>query len=248
MTAPGARLAGKLALITGASRGIGRAVAERFAAEGAHVILVARTSGGLEEADDAIKARGGQATLVPLDLTDFDAIDRMGQALFDRWKKLDIVVGNAGILGELTPMAHLEPKIWSRVLDVNLTANWRLIRSLDPLLRAGPAGRAMFVTSGITRHVVPYWAAYAVTKAALEKMVLTYAAETANSNLRVNLINPGPARTAMRRAAFPGEDPQSIADPAELTEAFVMLAEEKCTLHGQWVAADQWAAPAGQRH
>lgn len=247
MAAPGARLAGRLALITGASRGIGRAVAERFAAEGAHVVLVARTVGGLEEADDAIKAIGGEATLVPLDLTDFDAIDRLGQALFDRWKRLDIVVGNAGILGELTPMAHLEPKMWSRTLDINLTANWRLLRSMDPLLRAAPAGRAMFVTSGITRHVVPYWAAYAVTKAALEKMVLTYAAETASTNLRVNLINPGPARTALRAAAFPGEDPKSVPAPAELTEAFVALAEEKCTLHGQFVAADQWVAP-GKRH
>jgi NAD(P)-dependent dehydrogenase (short-subunit alcohol dehydrogenase family) len=242
---PVGKLAGKLALVTGASRGLGRAVAQRFAAEGAHVIAVARTVGGLEELDDAIKAdaaahnSGGTATLVPLDLTDFDAIDRMGQALHDRFGRLDVLVGNAASLGVLSPLTHLDPPVWQDTIDLNLTANWRLLRSMDPLLRAAPAGRAIFVTSGITQHPRAFWGPYAISKAALEAMVRIYADEIAHTQVRANLINPGPMRTAMRAKAFPGEKPESVRDPAQLTDAFVSLAQESCSLNGQWVAADE---------
>jgi len=234
------RLAGKLALVTGASRGIGAAVARRFAAEGAHVIAVARTIGGLEELDDAIKAAGGSATLVPLDLTEFDAIDRMGHALYERFGKLDVLVGNAGLLGTLSPVGHIEPKVFERVLAVNVTANWRLIRALDPLLRRADAGRAIFVTSGVTRRPAPYWGAYAATKAALETLVQIYAAEVAHTAVKANLINPGPTRTRMRADAFPGENPETLPTPDAIAAAFVPLAQESCTVHGEWIAADEW--------
>lgn len=236
MTAQG-RLAGRVALITGASRGIGAAVARRFAAEGAHVVLVARTVGGLEELDDGIRTAGGSATLVPMDLRDCDAIDRLGAALFERYKRLDILVGNAGLLGTLTPIAQVKPAEWAEVLDVNVTANWRLIRSMDPLLRAADAGRAMFVTSTVGHAVRAYWASYAVSKAALEMMVGVYAAEVQKTNLRVNLINPGAVRTRMRAKAYPGEDPMTLKTPEEITEAFVELAEPACARHGETVDA-----------
>lgn len=235
------RLAGRIALITGASRGIGAAVARRYAAEGAHVVLVARTVGGLEEVDDAVKAVGGSATLVPMDISAAgDGIDQLGGHLYQRFGRLDILVANAAILGGLTPLSHIDPGQWDRVISTNLTANWRLIRSLDPLLRHAPAGRAIFVTSGVSRRVVPYWGAYAVSKAALDMMVGIYAAEVETTNLRVNLINPGATRTRMRAQAFPGEAPESLVPPDAHTEAFVRLAEESCTLHGQWIAGDEW--------
>ncbi len=236
MTTPG-RLVGRVALITGASRGIGAAVARRFAAEGAHVVLVARTVGGLEELDDSIRAAGGSATLVPMDLRDYDAIDRLGAALFERYQRLDILVGNAGLLGTLTPIAQVKPAEWAEVLDVNVTANWRLIRSMDPLLRAADAGRAMFVTSTVGHAVRAYWASYAVSKAALEMMIGVYAAEVQKTNLRVNLINPGSVRTRMRAQAYPGEDPLTLKTPEEVTEAFVELAEPACARHGETVDA-----------
>jgi NAD(P)-dependent dehydrogenase (short-subunit alcohol dehydrogenase family) len=249
MSNSGGRLAGKLALVTGASRGLGRAVAERFAAEGAHVIAVARTVGGLEELDDAIKAKaktsGGAATLVPLDLTDFDAIDRMGAALWERFKKLDVLVGNAAILGILSPLAHIDQPIWKATIDTNLNANWRLLRTCDALLRAAPAGRAIFVTSGITQRLPAYWGPYAISKAALEAMVKVYAEEVAHTKLRVNLVNPGPMRTAMRSKAFPGEDPASVPAPEDLAGAFVPLTEATCDLNGQWIAADEWLRSQG---
>src|SRR5262249_19425920 len=160
------RLAGRVALVTGASRGLGAAIARRFAAEGAELILLARTVGGLEETDDAVKAAGGHATLVPLDIADFPALDRLGAALHQRHKRLDVLVANAAMLGSLSPLGHISPKEWQKVLDVNLTANWRLIRSLDPLLRASPAGRAIFVTAAAGATPRAYWGAYAVTKAA----------------------------------------------------------------------------------
>jgi len=235
------RLAGRIALITGASRGIGAAVAKRFAAEGAHVVLIARTVGGLEEVDDAVKAVGGTATLVPMDLAAAgDGIDQLGGHLFQRFGRLDILVANAAILGALSPLGHIDPGHWDRVVATNLTANWRLIRSLDPLLRHAPSGRAIFVTSGVARRVVPYWGAYAVSKAALDMMVGIYASEVENSNLRVNLINPGATRTRMRAQAYPGEAPESLVPPEAHTEAFVRLAEASCTLHGQWIAGDEW--------
>ena len=213
-------------------------MAKAFAAEGAHVILVARTIGGLEEVDDTIQAAGGSATLVPLDLTDGTAIDGLAAPIFERWKKLDILVGNAGVLGRLTPMGHFPPDLWDQVMALNVTANWRLIRALDPLLRASDAGRAIFVTSGITQTVRPYWGAYAASKAALEAIVLTYATEVAKTDVRVNLINPGPTRTAMRAQAFPGEKPELLPPPEHVVETFLELASPDFQGNGLWVPAD----------
>ena len=181
---------GRVALVTGASRGIGRAAAKALAATGAHVILVARTVGGLEELDDEIQRAGGTATLVPLDLKDFPALDRLGSSIHERWGKLDAFLGNAGTLGELTPLSNLEPKVFHELIDINVTANWRLIRSLDPLLRASDAGRALFLTSGAARHHTPFWGGYAMSKAALESLVLTYAAECKGTNVRVESAQP----------------------------------------------------------
>src|SRR6266700_1715571 len=203
-------LADRIALVTGASRGIGRATALALARAGAHVVAVARTVGGLEELDDAIRALGGSATLVPLDLKDVPSIARLAAALDERYRRLDVLVGNAGILGPLSPLGHVEPKAWDEVLAVNLTTNWQLIRALDPLLRRSAAGRVVLVTSGIVAHPRAYWGPYAVSKAALDALARTYAAETVNtSGIRVMLVNPGPLRTRMRAAAMPGEDPLS---------------------------------------
>ena len=228
-------LAGRVALITGASRGVGAAVAKRFAAEGAHVILLARTVGGLEEVDDAIKAAGGQATLVPCDLTEFERIDTLGPALLERFDKLDIMVGNAGVLGEMTPLTHYDAKTWHDVFDVNVHANWRLIRTLDPLLRRSDAGRAIMVTSGAAANPRAFWGAYAVTKAALETMVHVWASELADTDVRVNLLNPGATRTGMRAAAFPGEDPATLKTPEDITGAFVELASPDCSRHDELI-------------
>lgn len=210
--------------MTGASRGIGRAAALAYAREGAHVVALARTEGALEELDDEIRAAGGSATLVPVDLTDFEALDRLGAAIHERWGRLDILLGNAGVLGELMPLGHLEPKLWEQVMAVNVTANWRLIRSLDPLLRSAVAGRALFVTSGAAHRCLAYWGPYSTSKAALEALVRTYAAETATTPIRVMLVNPGPLRTAMRRAAMPGEDPETLKTPEDLAPQLVRLA------------------------
>jgi len=235
-TATGGRaLEGRIALITGASRGIGAAVARRFAREGAHLILAARTQGALEELDDEVRAMGGSVTLVPGDLTDFDAIDRMGAAVFERFKRLDILVGNAGALGTLSPLGHIDAKTWDQVMAINLTANWRLIRSFDSLLRLSDAGRAIFVTSGVGARA--YWGAYAVSKAALETLVRIYAAEVAKTNVRVNLLDPGAIRTAMRAQAFPGEDPMTLRPPESITDLFVELARPACTRNGERVEA-----------
>ena len=216
-------LSGRIALVTGASRGLGRAAALALSEAGAHVIAVARTVGGLEELDDAIQAKGGSATLVPLDLKDSAGIDRMGAAIFERWGKLDILLGNAGILGVLTPLTHLAPKVWDDLMAVNLTANWRLIRSLDQLLRLSDAGRALFVTSGAANFNRPFWGGYAVSKAALDALVKTYAAELTGTTVKVNLLNPGPTRTAMRAQAMPGEDPLTLPAPEELGPLIVEM-------------------------
>jgi NAD(P)-dependent dehydrogenase (short-subunit alcohol dehydrogenase family) len=216
-------LSGRIALVTGASRGIGRAAAIALGAAGAHVICVARTVGGLEDTDDAIQKVGGTATLVPLNLKDFAAIDRLGASIFERWKKLDMFLGNAGTLGVLTPLAHLDPKVFQELLDINITANWRLIRSLDPLLRQSDAGRALFLTSGAARKHTPYWGGYAMSKAALESLGLTYAAEIAGTAVKVNLLNPGPMRTLMRAKAMPGEDPSTLKRPEELMPLILEL-------------------------
>ena len=234
--APQSRLAGRIAVITGASRGIGAAVARRFAAEGAHVVLIARTVGGLEEVDDAIREAGGTpATLVPMDLRQFAAIDELGASLYERFGRVDVLVGNAGVLGTLGPTGHIRPDDWAEVMDVNLTANWRLIRSLDPLLRRSDAGRAIFITSGAAAQAIAYWGAYAVSKAALEMLVRTYAAELNKTRARANLIDPGVARTAMRARAFPGEDPESLKPPEAVAGAFVALALPSCSRNGEIV-------------
>jgi NAD(P)-dependent dehydrogenase (short-subunit alcohol dehydrogenase family) len=230
-------LAGKIALITGASRGIGAAVAERFAREGAHVVLAARTVGGLEEVDDTVRTVGDAATLVPVDLRDFIKIDELAAALSNRWGRLDILVGNAAEFGVFSPLGHIDPATWNKVVDLNLTSNWRLIRAMDPLLRAAPAGRAIFVTSGVARGVFPYWGPYAVSKAGLEMLVKIYAGEVAKTRVRANLIDPGIVRTRLRARAFPGEDPAALLSPKSVADAFLALALPECTRNGQVVMA-----------
>ena len=229
-------LAGRVALVTGASRGIGKAAAIALAAAGAHVILLARTVGGLESADDEIQKAGGSATLVPLNLRDFDALDRLGQTIFDRWGRLDAFLGNAGSLGVLTPLAHLEPKMFQELIDVNVTANWRMIRSFDPLLRQSTAGRVLFVTSGAARHHTPFWGGYGMAKVALESLALTYAAECAATNVKVNLLSPGAVRTVMRAKAMPGEDPKVLPPPQALAPLIVELLSPANTKNGELVA------------
>ena len=232
MTAP-RRLADRLALVTGATRGIGRAVALAYAREGAHLILVGRTAGALEEVDDEIRAIGGGATLLTLDLKSHDKIDALGPTIYQRWNRLDILVGNAGILGPLSPLGHVTADAWNEVLETNLTANWRLIRTLDPLLRRSQSGRAIFVSSGAATNPRAYWGPYAASKAGLEAMVKVYADEVANTPVRVNLVNPGPTRTAMRAKAFPGEDPASLESPEDMVETFIELAMATCTDNGR---------------
>ncbi|MFL1875231.1 SDR family NAD(P)-dependent oxidoreductase [Hansschlegelia beijingensis] len=223
-------LSGRVAVVTGATRGIGFATALALGRAGAHVVATGRTQGGLEELDDAIKAEGGSTTLAPFDLTDFDAIDRLGGALYERFGKLDILVGNAGVLGPLSPLGHVEPKDWDRAIAVNLTANWRLIRSLDPLLRASDAGRVVFLTSGVVHKDRAYWGPYAVTKAGLEALARSYAAETINHTpVRVNLVNPGPLATAMRARAMPGEDQATLRKPADLAPKILELCRPEWT-------------------
>lgn len=225
-------LEGKIALVTGASRGIGYATAKAFAAEGAHVIAVARTVGGLEELDDDIQKAGGSATLVPLDLKDGDGIDRMGKSIYDRWGKLDILLGNAGVLGGITPLGHISPKEFDEVMTVNVTANWRLLRSMDPLLNKSTAGRVLMVSSGAARSRRPFWGAYSISKAALETMTITYAREMAHTKIKTLIINPGPLRTAMRAKAIPGEDPATLKTPYDLAPDLVRLASDETSENG----------------
>lgn len=236
------RLAGRIALITGASRGIGAAVAVRFAGEGAHVVLAARTVGGLEEVDDTIRAAGGSATLVPLDLRDFVKIDELAAALYQRYGRLDVLVGNAAEFGTFSPLGHVDPKLWGEVIDLDLTANWRLLRAMDPLLRAAPAGRAIFVTSQLARDALPYYGAYAVAKAGLETMVRIYAGEVAAPTaVRANLLDPGVVRTRLRAAMFPGENPSGLSAPETVTDAFVALAVPECIKNGEIVTLESRA-------
>jgi NAD(P)-dependent dehydrogenase (short-subunit alcohol dehydrogenase family) len=216
-------LSGRIALVTGASRGIGYATALAIAKAGAHIIAVARTVGGLEELDDAVKAVGVSATLVPLDLKDYEGIDRLGMALRQRFGRLDVMVGNAGLLGPLSPLGHVEAKVWQEMLAVNVTANWRLICAMDELLKKSDAARAVFISSGVTATAHAYWGPYAVCKAALETLARTYAAETVTTKLRVNIFNPGPTRTRMRAGAFPGEDPMTLPAPEEVAEKILEL-------------------------
>ena len=227
-------LENRIALITGASRGIGRAVAKRFAAEGATVICVARTQGALEELDDEIAACGGKAVLVPLDLTQAGSVERIAQAVAERFGRLDILVGNAATLGgELTNVGHGGASFLDRIFALNVTANWRLIEALLPLLRQSDSGRAIFVTDPISQNPTPFWGGYAASKAALDQMVLTWAAEIgAITRIKVNLIAPPPTATRLRAQAFPGESPSALKTPDHLTQAFVTLASMDCPSHG----------------
>lgn len=231
MTTPPLR--DKVALVTGASRGIGAACALALAKAGAHIVAVARTVGGLEELDDAVKAAGSTATLVPLDLKDYEGIARLGAALHERFRRLDVLVGNAGLLGPLSPLGHVEPKAWDDVLAVNVTSNWHLIRAMDPLLKLADAGRAVFVGSGASWKAHAYWGPYAVSKAALDMLARTYAAETASSRIRVNVFNPGPTRTRMRASAMPGEDPMTLDTPEQVAAAIVALCLPSCNETGK---------------
>ena len=230
-------LANRIALVTGATRGIGRATALELARRGAHVIALGRTQGALEELDDDIRKLGSEATLVPCDLKDFPALDRLGLAIHERWGKLDIMVANAGVLGPISPLAHIDPPKWEETFAVNVTANWRLIRSMDPLLRASDAGRVVFVTSGAgsRAEMAPYMGPYAASKAALDALARTYAAETANTTaVRVTIANPGPLRTRMRATLMPGEDPSTLAAPEGFAEKVVDMCAPEWTATGKF--------------
>ena len=214
-------LSGKTALVTGASRGIGRAMALSLAKAGAHIIAVARTTGGLEELDDEIRAIGGAASLVPLDLAEGDGIEQMAAALANRFDKIDILIANAAVLGEMAPLPDIDPKVWQKTLDINVTVNWRLVRAFDPFLRAADAARVVFLTSRVGGELArAYWGAYGVSKAALEMLAKTYAEEMRNTAVRVSIIDPGPKRTGMRREAMPGEDPMTLEPADVLTPLF----------------------------
>lgn len=206
----------RIALITGASRGIGRALAVELARQKTHVIALARTQGALEELDDEITSLGGSATLVPLNLKDYDAFNRLSETILERWGKLDILVGNAGILGELSPLAHIDQSVWDAVMGINVTTNWRLLKSMDLALRLSEAGRVVMITSGAAHSCKSYWGPYSISKAALEALAKTYASETSTTPLRVTLFNPGPVRTNMRKIAMPGEDQSKLPTPQEV--------------------------------
>jgi len=233
LSTPGEKkLAGRIALVTGASRGIGRAIALELARRGAHVIAMARTQGALEALDDEIRTLGGEATLVPCDVADFPALDRLGAAIFGRWGKLDIFVGNAGVLGPLTPVSHCDPDKWDKLFAVNVTANYRLLRSLDPLLRASDAGRVVLISSGAAQRADyrAFWGPYATSKAAVDAMLRSYAADTVNvSNVKAMSVNPGPMRTKMRASAMPGEDPITLRTQEELAPKLADLCRPYCT-------------------
>jgi NAD(P)-dependent dehydrogenase (short-subunit alcohol dehydrogenase family) len=216
-------LEGRIALVTGASRGIGYFTALELAKAGAHVIACARTVGGLEELDDAVKAVGGTATLVPFDLADMEAIDKLGGSIFERWGKLDILVANAGVLGVISPIGHVEAKVFEKVMTVNVTATWRLIRSVDPLLARSDAGRAVILSSGAAHKCRPFWGPYSASKAAVEALARTWAGETQRTALRITSVDPGATRTAMRAQAVPGEDPETLPHPSEVAKAILPL-------------------------
>ncbi len=231
-------LSGQIALVTGVSRGIGRAIALAVGAAGAHVICVARTEGALEEIDDIARSKGWSATLVPLDVTDQEGIDRLGGAIFERWGRLDIFVANAAILGPLSPAGHISPKEWNAVMAVNLSANWRFIRALDPLLRASKGARAVFVSSGAAHVCAAYTGAYAASKAGLEALVRVYAAEMQHTKVRVNLLNPGHVRTAMRARFMPGEDPSTLPVPPVIAAAMMPLVAQNLEHTGRLYRVD----------
>lgn len=238
------KLKDRIALITGASRGLGRAIALRFAREGAHVLLLSRNLSALGQVDDEIRAIGANATLLPLDLADGPAIDALGPTLYERFGRLDVLVGNAAILGALSPLPHIPSTHWERVFTINVTANWRLIRTLDPLLRRSDAGRVIFVTSSVAQSCRPYWAPYSVSKAALEALAKTYTHEAASTPIKVNLVDPGAMATRMRAEAYPGEDPVTLPAPEALTEIFVKLAGAETELTGELVTRETALPPS----
>jgi NAD(P)-dependent dehydrogenase (short-subunit alcohol dehydrogenase family) len=226
-------LTSRIALVTGASRGIGYATARALAKAGAHVVAVARTQGGLEELDDDIRKDGGSATLVPLNLTDSEGIARLGAALHERHGKLDILVGNAGVAGPSSPLGHIELKPWTDVMAINVNANFQLIRCMEPLLKQSDAGRAVFITSGAASKALAYLGPYAASKAALETLVRVWAHETASTPIRVNLFSPGPIRTRMRATVFPGEDPMTLETPEQVAEFIVPMCAPSWTETGK---------------
>lgn len=228
-----ADLGGRIALVTGASRGIGYFTALELAKSGAHVIALARTVGGLEELDDDIKKAGGSATLVPLDLNKMDAIDELGAAINERWGKLDIMVANAGILGNITPIGHISPKTFEDVMNINVTSTWRLIRSMEPLLAKSDAGRALIMSSGAPHSCRAFWGAYAASKAAVEALAKVWAAETDKTPLCVNCVNPGATRTAMRAKAMPGENPDTLPNPRDVAQKLIPLCSADSTVSGK---------------
>ena len=230
----------KIVLITGASRGIGRAVALAASKAGADLIITGRTIGALEEIDDEITISGGSSTLVPLDLLDFPAIERLGATIFERWGKLDILISNAAMLGKLTPLHHYDPSTWDNVINLNLIANQRLIRSFDPLLRQSSHGRAIFLSATVARVATPYWGAYATSKSGLEMMIQVYAKETEKTNLKVNIVDPGITKTSLRASAFPGEDPSKLKSPKRLVPLFLKLCSAENQAHGQLIKYDEY--------
>ncbi len=223
----------RLVLITGATRGIGYAVARAFAAAGAHVLITGRTTGALEELYDAIIAAGGNATGLPLDLTDYDALDRLGAEIYQRWGKLDVLIGNAAMLGPITPLAHIAPDELDKIINLNVIANARLIRAMEPLLLAAEYPRAVFTSSSSAQSTRAFWGAYAASKAALDAMVKSWANEHKQGKLRANLIYPGAIRTAMRAQALPGEDPATLPAPSEIAPLFLELAHQRETRTGE---------------
>jgi NAD(P)-dependent dehydrogenase (short-subunit alcohol dehydrogenase family) len=225
-------LKGRVILVTGATRGLGYASALYMAKQGAHIIALGRTQGGLEDLDDAVKAIGGETTLVPMDIKSFDGLDQLGGIINERWGHLDGLLGNAAVLGDITPAPHVEPKTFDEVFAVNVTANYRLIRSLDPLLRASDNGRAVFLTSGVASSRRAFWSAYAASKAALEAFVQCYAKEVEITNLRVNLLNPGATATAMRAKAMPGEDPAVLPSPSDVAPLIAKMMSPKFNQNG----------------
>ena len=229
-------LAGRVSLVTGASRGIGYAAAVKLAQAGSHIIAIARTQGGLEDLDDAVKAAGSEATLVPMDLKTPDGLDQLAAIILDRWGRLDGLFGNAGLLGDIMPAQQIAPKTFDSVFAVNMTANYRLIRAMDPLLRASPSGRALFVTSGVAQSRRAYWSAYAASKAALEAYVSCWAKEVDITKLKVNLLNPGAVRTAMRGKAMPGEDGSTLPNPSDVAALVTEMLSPHYDLNDQIVS------------
>jgi NAD(P)-dependent dehydrogenase (short-subunit alcohol dehydrogenase family) len=226
-------LKNRIALVTGASRGIGYFTALELAKAGAHVIACARTVGGLEDLDDAIKAVGGSATLVPFDLADMNAIDALGASIFERWGKLDILVANAGVLGVISPIGHIEAKTFDKVMNINVTATWRLIRSVDPLLARSDAGRAVILSSAAAHKCRPFWGPYSASKAAVEALARTWAGESQSTPLRITSVDPGATRTAMRAQAVPGENPETLPHPSEVAKAILPLVGPDVTETGK---------------